>query len=74
MTYHKLFKKLKKLEKKNPEFCLMAINKHQVITTDKGQCYIRDNVVKIPRIYKLAKNIITTDTEFKKQILEIIGE
>ena len=73
MSYHKLFKKLKKLEKKNPNFNIIALNKYEVISTENGQKYIRDNLVKIPRIYRLCKDITYTST-LKNKILEIIGE
>lgn len=73
MTYHKLFKKIKKLEKKNPNFNIIAINKHEVITTDKGQQYIRDNVIKLPKIYNKVKNVVDYNP-LAKEILEIIGE
>lgn len=73
MTYHKLYKKLKKLEKKNPNFNIIAVNKHEVISTDNGQTYIRDNLVKIPRIYRLCKDTMYSST-LKDKILEIIGE
>lgn len=73
MTYHKLFKKLKKLEKKNPNFNIIAINKYEVISTENGQMYIRDNLVKLPRIYRLCKDI-TYSSPLKDKILEIIGE
>ena len=73
MTYHKLYKKLKKLEKKNPQFNIIALNKHEVVTTDNGQKYIRDNIVKIPKIYNLAKDSIDYNPLAKK-IIEIIGE
>ena len=73
MTYHKLFKKLKKLEKKNPNFNIIAINKYEVISTENGQKYIRDNLVKLPRIYRLCKDITYTNN-LKEKILEIIGE
>lgn len=73
MSYHKLFKKLKKLEKKNPNFNIIALNKYEVISTENGQKYIRDNLIKIPRIYRLCKDITYTST-LKDKILEIIGE
>lgn len=73
MSYHKLFKKLKKLEKKNPNFNIIALNKYEVISTENGQKYIRDNIVKIPKIYRLCKDITYSST-LKDKILEIIGE
>lgn len=73
MSYHRLFKKIKKLEKKNPNFNIIALNKYEVISTENGQKYIRDNLVKIPRIYRLCKDITYTST-LKDKILEIIGE
>lgn len=73
MSYHRLYKKLKKLEKKNPNFNIIAINKYEVISTENGQKYIRDNLVKIPRIYRLCKDITYTNN-LKDKILEIIGE
>lgn len=73
MTYHKLYKKIKKLEKKNPNFNIIALNKHEVVTTDKGQKYIRDNIVKIPKIYNKCKDTVDYNP-LAKDILEIIGE
>ena len=73
MTYHKLFKKLKKLERKNKDFSIIAINKREVVSTDNGQKYIRDNIVKIPKIYRLAKDAVDYNP-LAKEILEIIGE
>lgn len=73
MSYHRLYKKLKKLEKKNPNFNIIAINKYEVISTENGQKYIRDNLVKLPRIYRLCKDITYTNN-LKEKILEIIGE
>lgn len=73
MSYKKLYKKIKKLEKKNPYFNIIAVNKHEVITTDNGDMYIKNNLVKIPRIYKICKDITYSST-LKDKILEIIGE
>ena len=73
MSYHKLYKKLKKLEKKNPNFNIIAINKYEVVTTDNGQKYIKDNITKLPKIYKLAKDTVDYNP-LAKEILEIIGE
>ena len=73
MSYHKLYKKLKKLEKKNPNFNIIAINKYEVVTTDKGQKYIKDNIIKIPKIYKVVKDTVDYNP-LAKEILEIIGE
>ena len=73
MSYHKLYKKLKKLEKKNPNFNIIAINKYVVVTTDKGQKYIKDNIIKIPKIYKVVKDTVDYNP-LAKEILEIIGE
>lgn len=73
MTYHKLFKKIKKLEKKNPNFNIIAVNKYEVISTENGQKFIRDNLVKIPKIYRLCKDITYSST-LKDKILNIIGE
>lgn len=73
MTYHKLFKKIKKLEKKNPNFNIIALNKHEVVTTEAGQIYIKDNIIKLPKIYNICKDAIDYNPLAKK-ILEIIGE
>lgn len=73
MNYHKLYKKIKKLEKKNPNFNIIAVNKHEVVSTENGQMYIRDNLVKIPKIYNLCKDI-TYSSDLKDKILKIIGE
>lgn len=73
MSYHKLYKRLKKLEKKNPNFNIIAINKYEVVTTDNGQKYIKDNIIKIPKIYKVVKNAVDYNP-LAKEILEIIGE
>lgn len=73
MTYHKLFKKIKKLEKKNPNFSIIAVNKYEVVSTDNGTEYIRNNLVKIPKIYRICKDTNYSST-LKNKILEIIGE
>lgn len=73
MTYHKLQRKLEKLEKKNKEFTIIAINKYTTISTEKGSKAIKDNITKLPKIYKLAKEAIDYNP-LAKQILEIIGE
>lgn len=73
MTYHKLQRKLEKLEKKNKEFTIIAINKYTTISTEKGSKVIKDNITKLPKIYKLAKESIDYNP-LAKQILEIIGE
>lgn len=73
MTYHKLQRKLEKLEKKNKEFTIIAINKYTTISTEKGSKAIKDNITKLPKIYKLAKETVDYNP-LAKQILEIIGE
>lgn len=74
MNIRKLYKKIKKLEKKNPNFSIIAINKHEIVSTDRGSIYMRDNLVKIPILYKFVNNYITTDEDLKQEILKIIGE
>ena len=73
MTYHKLQRKLEKLEKKNKGFTVIAISKFMTICSDNGSKYIKDNITKIPRIYKLAKETVDYNP-LAKQIIEIIGE
>ena len=73
MNIRKLYKKIKKLEKKNPNFSIIAINKHEIVSTDRGSMYMRDNLVKIPEIYNLCKD--NKELNFlAKRILDIIGE
>lgn len=73
MTYHKLLKKLKRLEKKFPEYAFMGINKKDVFTTEKGRLYIKNSIIKTPRIYKIARDVVDYNP-LAKQIIEIIGE
>lgn len=73
MNYHKLTKKLKKLEKKFPSVSVIAFNSREVISTDKGSCLMKENMIKLPRIYNYLKNVVDYN-RIKKDILEIIGE
>ena len=73
MNYHKLTKKLKKIEKKFRDYSVIAINEREVVTTSKGTKVTHDNLVKLPRIYKEVKNSVDYNPLAKK-ILDIIGE
>lgn len=69
----KLYKKIKKLEKKNKNYIIIALNKHEIISTDKGSIFMRDNLVKLPLIYNYLKDI-QGENKIKEDILKIIGE
>lgn len=71
MSYHKLTKKIKKLEKKNKDFSILAISKYTVICSDKGQLYMKGNIIKIPKIYKYLESI-KDDKVSKKELLKIM--
>lgn len=73
MNYHKLNKKLEKLEKKFPEYNIIAINKREVITTKKGQEVVRNNLTILPRVYNYVKNLVDYN-KIRKDLLDMIGE
>lgn len=73
MNYHKVVKKLKKLEKKYKDYSFIAVSKRDVITTNKGSEVPYNNIIKLPLIYKEVKEAIDYNPLAKK-ILEIIGE
>lgn len=73
MNYHKLSKKLKKLEKKFPDYNIIALNKKEVITTEKGLSVIRNNITILPRIYRYVKNLVDYN-KIRNDILDMIGE
>ena len=73
MNYHKLTKKLKKLEKKFPDYTIIAMNKREVVTTSKGTQVFHENITKLPRIYNYLQDVVDYN-RIKKDILEIIGE
>lgn len=73
MNYHKLNKKLKKLEKKFPDYNIIALNKKEVITTEKGLSVIRNNITILPRIYRYVKNLVDYN-KIRNDILDMIGE
>lgn len=69
----KLYKKIKKLEKKNKNYIIIGLNKHEIISTDKGSIFMRDNLVKLPLIYNYLKDI-QGENKIKDDLLKIIGE
>ena len=69
----KLYKKIKKLEKKNKNYIIIGLNKHEIISTDKGSIFMRDNLVKLPLIYNYLKDI-QGENKIKEDLLKIIGE
>lgn len=69
----KLYKKIKKLEKHNKNYVIIGINKHEIISTDKGSIFMRDNLVKLPLIYNYLKDI-QGENKIKEDLLKIIGE
>ena len=72
-SVRKLYKKIKKLEKKNKNFIIIGLNKYEIISTDKGGTFMRNNLVKIPLIYNYLKDI-QGENKIKEDLLKIIGE
>lgn len=72
MTYHQITKKLKKMEKKFPQYNFIALSKNDILTTEKGTSVMYNNITMLPKIYKYLKDL--PDSNIKNDLLKMIGE
>lgn len=73
MSYHKLTKRLEKLEKKYPSYVIIASNKGEVITTEKGTKELHRMLNKLGRIYSYVNGLVDYNPA-REEILKIIEE